>query len=286
VGWRAFADAAADPVIDPLIDDVAREMTSAPADAGLARRVSARIDAERETRTWPAPGRAPSAHWERIAAWMRVLKTFRTFITVLPLVVLAEVLEAFTRWPATTWLLVTSAVALWAYALFQAGYYRRLSRVETDALTRELAPLAASPRRSAFRSRSERRSRFSSPRRNRGACCPGAGVVRYACGAARRRGARARRRRAASTAFWPGAARGAAHCSPAVPRPAPTTSTPRACSARTPAGTEPALPHDAAAIAAAGNTILVQPGTYRETITFPASHVARDIVMRANGPAW
>jgi hypothetical protein len=50
---RFDVDAAADPVIDPLIDNVAREMTSAPADAGLARRVSARLDAERETRTWP-----------------------------------------------------------------------------------------------------------------------------------------------------------------------------------------------------------------------------------------
>jgi hypothetical protein len=50
---RFDVDAAADPVIDPLIDDVAREMTSAFADTGLARRVSARIDAERETRTWP-----------------------------------------------------------------------------------------------------------------------------------------------------------------------------------------------------------------------------------------
>ena len=32
-----------DPIVDPIIDDVAREMTSAPADANLARRVAARI---------------------------------------------------------------------------------------------------------------------------------------------------------------------------------------------------------------------------------------------------
>jgi len=56
-------DAATDPAIDPAIDDIAREMTSAPVDGGLARRVSARIDADGERRTWPwiwllAPGAA------------------------------------------------------------------------------------------------------------------------------------------------------------------------------------------------------------------------------------
>jgi hypothetical protein len=49
--------------IDALIDDIAREITSAPANEGLARRVSARIDADGERRTWPwiwllAPGAA------------------------------------------------------------------------------------------------------------------------------------------------------------------------------------------------------------------------------------
>jgi len=56
-------DAATGAAIDPAIDDIAREMTSAPVDAGLARRVSARIDADGERRTWPwiwllAPGAA------------------------------------------------------------------------------------------------------------------------------------------------------------------------------------------------------------------------------------
>jgi len=46
-------EAATDPAIDPAIEHIAREMTSAPVDAGLARRVSARIDADGERRTWP-----------------------------------------------------------------------------------------------------------------------------------------------------------------------------------------------------------------------------------------
>jgi len=42
-----------DAATDTAIDDIAREMTSVPVDAGLARRVSARIDADGERRTWP-----------------------------------------------------------------------------------------------------------------------------------------------------------------------------------------------------------------------------------------
>ena len=99
----------------------------------------------REKRAWPVPTRAPSAAWERVAPWMRSLKTFRTFITVLPLVAAAEVLQSLTRLPVGTWLLMTSAVALWVYALFQAGYYvtGRLE-VEIDGLTRQLPQLPGS----------------------------------------------------------------------------------------------------------------------------------------------
>ena len=98
----------------------------------------------RETQAWPVSGRAPSPRWERAAAWMRSLKTFRMFITVLPLVAGAELLETFTRWPATTWLLVTSAAALWVYVFFQCCYYvaGRL-HAEIDTLTRQLPALPA-----------------------------------------------------------------------------------------------------------------------------------------------
>ena len=83
LGWRAFT-ATHSPL--PLL-------------AALATMLAANIIEEtqqlppfiaakhaRETRAWPVSGRAPSARWERAAAWMRPLKTFRMFITVLPLV--------------------------------------------------------------------------------------------------------------------------------------------------------------------------------------------------------
>jgi phosphatidylglycerophosphate synthase len=142
VGWRAFSAMHA-----PL-----------PLLAALATMLAANIVEEtqqlppfiaakhaRETRTWPVSGRAPSERWERAAAWMRPLKTFRMFITVLPLVAGAELIEAFTHRPATTWLLVTSAVALWVYVLFQSGYYvaGRLE-ADIDTLTRELPTLPGS----------------------------------------------------------------------------------------------------------------------------------------------
>jgi hypothetical protein len=45
-------DIGTDRVMDPMINDVARAMTSAPADEGLARRLAARIAAEDGRRTW------------------------------------------------------------------------------------------------------------------------------------------------------------------------------------------------------------------------------------------
>src|SRR5262249_50709466 len=51
-------------------------------------------------------------------------------------------LEAATRWPVTTWLLITSAVALWAYAVFQAFWYGAGQlEADIDALTRQLPAL-------------------------------------------------------------------------------------------------------------------------------------------------
>ena len=141
LGWRSF-EATRSPL--PLL-------------AALATMLAANIIEEtqqlppfiaakhaRETRTWPVSGRAPSARWERAAALMRPLKTFRMFITVLPLVVVAELLEAFTRWPATAWLLAVSAVALWVYVLFQSCYYvAGKLEADIDTLARELPPLPA-----------------------------------------------------------------------------------------------------------------------------------------------
>ena len=148
VGWRAFGG---------VPDGTSGPGSTRSLFAALATMLAANIIEEtqhlpsfiavkhaRETQAWPVSGRAPSARWEQAAAWMRPLKTFRMFITVLPLVAGAELLEAFTHWPATTWLLVTSAVALWVYVFFQCSYYiaGRL-HAEIDALTHQLPALPA-----------------------------------------------------------------------------------------------------------------------------------------------
>ena len=141
VGWRAFAATGSTRALfaalaTMLAANIIEETQHLPSFIAAKH--------ARETQAWPVSGRAPSARWERAAAWMRPLKTFRMFITVLPLVAGAELLEALTHWPATTWLLVTSAVALWVYVFFQCSYYvaGRL-HAEIDALTRQLPALPA-----------------------------------------------------------------------------------------------------------------------------------------------
>ena len=95
-----------------------------------------------ETRSWPVSRRVPSAAVERLAAVMRSLKTFRMYLTVLPLVLLAILAEAWTGRSMTTAYLVASAVALWAYTLFQAWYYTNGNLdAEIAALERKLPPL-------------------------------------------------------------------------------------------------------------------------------------------------
>ena len=141
VGWRAFSATGSHlPLFAALATMLAANIIEE------TQHLPAYIAAKhaRETRTWPVSGRVPGARWERVAAWMRSLKTFRMFITVLPLIAFAELLEAFTRWPVTTSLLVTSAVALWVYVVFQCGYYAagRL-HVEIDALASQLPALPA-----------------------------------------------------------------------------------------------------------------------------------------------
>jgi len=144
VGWRAFA-ARGGP--GPLLAALATMLAANIIEE--TQHLPAYIAAKhaRETQAWPLPGRTPSARWRWVAARMRALKTFRMNITVLPLVAGAELVEAFTRWPVTTWLLVTSAVALWAYAVFQACWYAA-GQLEADiaALARTLPPLPANDR--------------------------------------------------------------------------------------------------------------------------------------------
>jgi len=98
-----------------------------------------------ETQSWPVSRRVPSAAVERLAAVMRSLKTFRMYLTVLPLVLLAILAEAWTGRSVTTAYLVASAVALWGYTLFQAWYYTNGQLdAEIASLEHKLPPLPES----------------------------------------------------------------------------------------------------------------------------------------------
>jgi len=97
----------------------------------------------RETGAWPAPRAAgPSPSLKRVAAVMRALKTFRMYLTVLPLVFAAMVAEAVTGQAWTTGYLVVSAAGLWLYVLFQAWYFAH-GKLDTEiaSLERRLPPL-------------------------------------------------------------------------------------------------------------------------------------------------
>src|SRR5438093_412704 len=255
----------------------------------------------RETRRWPAAGRRPPVWLERAAEWMRPLKTFRTFITLLPLAIAAALLEAVTGRPVVTWLLLTSALALWTYAIFQACYYA-LGRLETeiDALTRQLPALSC-------RDEEVPPARAPAPVATEATPAPDAAraleTVPRAAGTAWPLPARSSRPQATAAADPIAPRHGAAHAGAvslvllamllALSGSASAATyyvdgSSLQCSNAGP-GTE-AQPYCtiSAAIAArgtAGNTILVKPGTYREIVTFPASGTsAAPIVLRASGP--
>ena len=288
LGWRAFT-ATHSPL--PLL-------------AALATMLAANIIEEtqqlppfiaakhaRETRAWPVSGRAPSARWERAAAWMRPLKTFRMFITVLPLVAGAELLEAFTHRPATTWLLVTSAVALWLYVIFQSCYFvaGRLE-ADIDTLTRELPPLPAGEPEAASEpeapaepavivepATAERPVAWPLPRRPRRS-------VTLAVEQADAERARTPRPDVGPLsvllllALLAGRAKaGTYHVGGANP-----------CSSTGPGTLAQPYCTISAALAAhhaPGDSILVEPGVYRETVTISTSGTSgAPIVLRANGP--
>jgi hypothetical protein len=105
---------------------------------------------------------------------MRSLKTFRMYLTVLPLVLLAILAEAWTGRSVTTAYLVASATALWGYTMFQAWYFTNGNLdAEIAALERRLPPLPApdsqpaEPRRSDVATSSTESKRPPGPRRSR-----------------------------------------------------------------------------------------------------------------------
>jgi PKD repeat protein/phosphatidylglycerophosphate synthase len=215
----------------------------------------------RETKRWPASGRRPSAGLERLASVLKSLKVFRTFITVLPMVVLTYLLQTATGTPAPTLYLVTAAVSLWVYVLFQARYYYA-GRLEADVHTlgRQLNGVllpseAATPAVAAAPSPKPMRE----PRAQVAMPVTGLLLALTLSSAATARAA----------TYYVDAA--STNCSSAGP------------------GTE-ALPYCTissalSARAAAGNTIVVKPGIYREQVTLPASGTAAaPFVLQASGP--
>ncbi len=219
----------------------------------------------RETQVWPlASSRGPSPGLQRVAGVMRALKTFRTFITLVPLVMAAFLAEAVGGQPVTTWLLLTSAVALWVYVLFQAWLYAN-GQLEADiaTLTRQLPALPVRPVPAVTRSAAAAtvvRTAVPSPRHS-----PARGIAPVAVVVL----SLAFAPRAHAATWYVDAA--SSNCSPTGP------------------GTE-AQPY--CSITAAlnarggpGTTLLVKPGVYRELVQVPASGSAgQPLVLRATGP--
>ena len=224
----------------------------------------------RETREWPASEVRPARWLRALAAVFRSLKTFRMFITVVPLALSAILAEAVLDLPVITWLLLVSAVALWVYVVFQAFYYANGGLHEHMAEhTESLPPLPPRLRNErpapAAPPRTPTLSLVSSPRPPKPPAAPGpAGRTLLLVLAAL--GALAGRAEAAT--YY-------------------VDNTSLLCS-NTGAGTllQPYCTISAALAArgVAGNTFMVRSGTYAEQVTIPASGTAADpIVLRAWG---
>lgn len=223
----------------------------------------------RETRAWPASEVRPAAWLRGLAAVMRSLKTFRMFITVVPLALGAILAAAILDLPVITWLLVVSAVALWVYVVFQAFYYANGGLHEQMAEhTESLPPLPPRPRNeraSTAPPRTPTLSLVSSPRPPKPPAQPGpAGrtllLVLVALGALAGR--------AGAATYY-------------------VDNTSLLCSNTGNGSLLQPYCTISAALAArgvAGNTFLVRSGTYAEQVTIPASGTAASpIVLQAWG---
>lgn len=222
----------------------------------------------RETRAWPAVrSRGPSPGLARLAAVMRSLKTFRMYLTVLPLAFAAVVAEALTGQPWTGTYLLVSAAALWLYVVFQAWYFAN-GKLDEDiaALERELPPLPEAEPRDAARDEHAAATPTpvaERPRRGR----RGAGAATVAVVALGALGALGVRAAGAGTYYVDVAHPFASSAGPGTES-RPYNSIGAALMARS----------------APGNTILVKPGTYRETVTVPVSGTPGfPLVLRGQG---
>ena len=231
----------------------------------------------RETREWPASEVKPSPWLRRTAAVFRSLKTFRMFITVVPLALGVIVAGTVSAKPVITWYLLTSAVALWVYVVFQAFYYANggLEEKMTE-LADQLPPLP--PRLRTERptpppARTPTLSLVSSPRPPRppgpsSGPAPGpapgpAGqswILLFAC--------LALAGRAEAATYY-------------------VDNTTASCSNSGTGSINQPYCTISAALAArgvAGNTIMVKAGTYPETVTIPASGTSTNpLVLRGYG---
>jgi len=203
-----------------------------------------------ETRSWPESRRVPSPGVERLAAVMRALKTFRMYLTVLPLVLLAILAEAWTGRSVTTAYLLVSAAALWVYTLFQAWYYTHGNLdAEIASLERKLPPLPEPGDQPAEPSPSRVVAGSVEAERSTGTAqvaVIGALLLALVAGPAL-----------------------AANFYVDVNNPAASTAGPGT-------STQPysTINSAVAARGGAGNTILVRPGTYREQVSITASGVS------------
>jgi parallel beta-helix repeat protein len=262
VGWRAYqAGGSTTPLFAALAAMLAANIVEE------TQHLPAYIAAKhaRETRAWPgARSRGPSPGLARAAAVMRSLKTFRMYLTVLPLVFAAMVAEALTGQPWTVRYLLLSAAALWVYVVFQAWYYAN-GKLDEDiaSLERELPPLPGPDRTEA--PHDERTAEAGppaaarTPRKARGAGAATVAVLALGTLAATGAGA---------ATYYVDATHPSASGSGPGTESQPYNTITAALMAR----------------AAPGNTILVKPGTYRETVTVPASGTAADpLVLRGHG---
>ena len=217
----------------------------------------------RETRSWPVARRTPSAGLLRVAAVMRVLKTFRMFLTLIPIVLAVYAAEALLGRSLSTGFLITSASALWVYVLFQAWLYFH-GQLEADiaTLTLELPALSATTGQPAPVVPVPRPARTAASSSRPAGAHAVAPLLLLLAGLGLATAAQA------GTWYVDNTSPGASTSGPGTEA-QPYSTIGSALSAR----------------AAAGTTLLVKPGVYREQVTIPASGSnGLPLVLRATAP--
>ena len=217
----------------------------------------------RETGSWPVSRRSPSAGLLRVAAVMRVLKTFRMFLTLIPIVLAVYAAEALLGRGLATGFLITAATSLWAYVLFQSWLcFHGQLEADITVLMKQLPalPEAGSSRPELETAPSPVRAAAARPRH------AGARIVTPLVGLL------------VTLAFAGSAQAGTWYVDVANPSASPSGP-----------GTE-LQPYNSItaalnARAMPGTSLLIKPGVYRESVTVPTSGaVGLPLVLRATAP--